>query len=63
MGRKEVPLENANEHAVISLTPPPFQMIGVTRSFTYVQEHSVVDPKEKTFELSSTNVSWFWCLF
>lgn len=32
-------------------------MIGVTRTCTYVQEHSVVDPKEKTFELKSTNVS------
>lgn len=34
-----------------------FQIIGVTRTCTYVQEHSVVDPKEKTFELKSTNVS------
>lgn len=32
-------------------------MIGVTRTCTYVQEHSVVDPKEKMFELKSTNVS------
>uniref|UniRef100_A0AAQ6A964 PRELI/MSF1 domain-containing protein n=1 Tax=Amphiprion ocellaris TaxID=80972 RepID=A0AAQ6A964_AMPOC len=30
-------------------------IIGVTRTCTYVQEHSVVDPKEKTFELKSTN--------
>lgn len=35
------------------------QIIGVTRTYTYVQEHSVVDPKEKTFELKSTNVSIF----
>ncbi|KAE8293254.1 PRELI domain containing protein 3B Protein slowmo-like protein 2 [Larimichthys crocea] len=33
-------------------------MIGVTRTCTYVQEHSVVDPKEKTFELKSTNISF-----
>lgn len=33
------------------------QLIGATRSCTYVQEHSVVDPKQKTFELQSTNVS------
>lgn len=33
------------------------QIIGVTRTCTYVQEHSVVDPREKTFELKSTNVS------
>ncbi|KAM6976757.1 PRELI domain containing protein 3B-like [Aplochiton taeniatus] len=33
-------------------------MFGVTRSRTYVQEHSVVDPKEKIFELKSTNISF-----
>ncbi|CAL8254160.1 unnamed protein product [Arctogadus glacialis] len=33
-------------------------MIGITRSFTYAQEHSIVDPKEKTFELKSTNISF-----
>ncbi|CAJ1085577.1 PRELI domain containing protein 3B-like [Xyrichtys novacula] len=33
-------------------------IIGVTRTCTYVQEQSVVDPKEKTFELKSTNVSF-----
>uniref|UniRef100_A0A8C6UCE4 PRELI domain containing 3 n=1 Tax=Neogobius melanostomus TaxID=47308 RepID=A0A8C6UCE4_9GOBI len=33
-------------------------IIGTTRSCTYVQEHSVVDPKEKTFELQSTNISF-----
>ncbi|MEQ2193108.1 PRELI domain containing protein 3B [Xenoophorus captivus] len=32
-------------------------IIGVTRTCTYVQEHSVVDPNQKTFELQSTNVS------
>lgn len=32
------------------------QIIGNTRSCTYIQEHSVVDPKEKTLELQSTNV-------
>uniref|UniRef100_H3D381 PRELI domain containing 3B n=2 Tax=Tetraodon nigroviridis TaxID=99883 RepID=H3D381_TETNG len=31
---------------------------GVTKTCTYVQEHSVVDPKEKTFELKSTNISF-----
>ncbi|KAF7646404.1 hypothetical protein LDENG_00188260, partial [Lucifuga dentata] len=30
-------------------------IIGVTRTCTYVEEYSVVDPKEKTFELKSTN--------
>lgn len=33
-------------------------IIGTTRSCTYVQEHSIVDPKEKTFELKSTNISF-----
>ncbi|CAL8369469.1 unnamed protein product [Lota lota] len=33
-------------------------IIGVTRTCTYVKEHSVVDPKEKTFELQSTNISF-----
>lgn len=33
------------------------QIIGNARTCTYIQEHSVVDPKEKTFELQSTNVS------
>jgi len=33
-------------------------MFGVTRTCTYVQEHSVVDPKERTFELKSTNISF-----
>lgn len=32
------------------------QIIGNARSCTYIQEHSVVDPKEKTLELQSTNV-------
>uniref|UniRef100_A0A8C7UJU0 PRELI/MSF1 domain-containing protein n=1 Tax=Oncorhynchus mykiss TaxID=8022 RepID=A0A8C7UJU0_ONCMY len=32
-------------------------LIGITRTNTYIQEHSVVDPKEKTFELQSTNIS------
>ncbi|XP_075993178.1 PRELI domain containing protein 3B-like [Genypterus blacodes] len=33
-------------------------IIGATRSCTYVQEHSVVDPQEKTFELKSTNITF-----
>ncbi|XP_063320864.1 PRELI domain containing protein 3B-like [Pelmatolapia mariae] len=33
-------------------------MFGVTRTCTYVQEHSVVDPKQQTFELQSTNISF-----
>lgn len=33
------------------------QIIGNTRTYTYIQEHSVVDPQEKTLELQSTNVS------
>ncbi|XP_023862192.1 PRELI domain containing protein 3B-like [Salvelinus fontinalis] len=32
-------------------------LIGITRTNTYIQEHSVVDPKENTFELQSTNIS------
>ncbi|KAM3874952.1 PRELI domain containing protein 3B-like isoform 1-T1 [Diretmus argenteus] len=33
-------------------------IIGATRTCTYVQEQSVVDPREKTFELKSTNISF-----
>ncbi|CAI9577953.1 unnamed protein product [Staurois parvus] len=33
-------------------------LIGATRSRTYVQEHSVVDPVEKTMELKSTNITF-----
>uniref|UniRef100_A0AAY5JY56 PRELI/MSF1 domain-containing protein n=1 Tax=Esox lucius TaxID=8010 RepID=A0AAY5JY56_ESOLU len=32
-------------------------LIGITRTNTYIQENSVVDPKEKTFELQSSNIS------
>uniref|UniRef100_A0AC11BCA6 Uncharacterized protein n=1 Tax=Ovis aries TaxID=9940 RepID=A0AC11BCA6_SHEEP len=33
-------------------------IIGAARTKTYVQEHSVVDPIEKTMELKSTNISF-----
>ncbi|XP_062853670.1 PRELI domain containing protein 3B isoform X2 [Trichomycterus rosablanca] len=33
-------------------------IIGNARACTYVQEHSVVDPKEKTLELQSTNITF-----
>ncbi|KAM9296981.1 PRELI domain containing protein 3B [Gastrophryne carolinensis] len=33
-------------------------LIGATRTNTYVQEHSVVDPVEKTMELKSTNITF-----
>ncbi|XP_030276699.1 PRELI domain containing protein 3B [Sparus aurata] len=33
-------------------------IIGNARSYTYIQEHSIVDPKEKTFELQSTNITF-----
>uniref|UniRef100_I3MHV3 PRELI/MSF1 domain-containing protein n=5 Tax=Marmotini TaxID=337730 RepID=I3MHV3_ICTTR len=33
-------------------------LIGSARTKTYVQEHSVVDPVEKTMELKSTNISF-----
>ncbi|KAL6455892.1 hypothetical protein MHYP_G00357430 [Metynnis hypsauchen] len=33
-------------------------IIGNARTCTYVQEHSVVDPKEKTLELKSTNITF-----
>ncbi|XP_049608915.1 PRELI domain containing protein 3B [Syngnathus scovelli] len=33
-------------------------IIGLTRTCTYVQEHSVVDPTQKIFELKSTNISF-----
>ncbi|TNN66368.1 PRELI domain containing protein 3B [Liparis tanakae] len=33
-------------------------IIGNARTYTYVQEHSVVDPKEKIFELQSTNITF-----
>ncbi|CAL8402884.1 unnamed protein product [Arctogadus glacialis] len=32
-------------------------IIGNTRTCTYIQEHSVVDPKEKVFELQSSNIT------
>ncbi|MEE6514150.1 hypothetical protein FKM82_022164 [Ascaphus truei] len=32
-------------------------IIGASRSKTYIQEHSVVDPVERTMELKSANVS------
>lgn len=33
-------------------------LIGAARTKTYVQEHSVADPVEKTMELKSTNISF-----
>nr|XP_033769976.1 PRELI domain containing protein 3B isoform X2 [Geotrypetes seraphini] len=33
-------------------------IIGASRSKTYVREHSVVDPVEKTFELRSSNITF-----
>ncbi|XP_039590867.1 PRELI domain containing protein 3B [Polypterus senegalus] len=33
-------------------------IIGATRTRTYVQEHSVVDPEEQTFELRSSNITF-----
>lgn len=33
------------------------QLVGNARTYTYVQEQSVIDPKEQTFELQSSNVS------
>ncbi|XP_073708360.1 PRELI domain containing protein 3B [Garra rufa] len=33
-------------------------IIGNTRTCTYIKEHSVVDPKEKTFELQSSNITF-----
>lgn len=33
-------------------------IIGATRTKTYIQEHSVVDPAEKTMELKSTNITF-----
>lgn len=39
------------------------QLIGNTRTCTYIQEHSVVDPKGKMFELKSTNVSFLCSLY
>ncbi|XP_042361508.1 PRELI domain containing protein 3B-like [Plectropomus leopardus] len=33
-------------------------IIGSSRTYTYVQEHSVVDPIEKTFELQSSNITF-----
>lgn len=38
----------------LSLCP---QLVGNARTYTYVQEQSVIDPKEQTFELQSSNVS------
>ncbi|KAF3856569.1 hypothetical protein F7725_017292 [Dissostichus mawsoni] len=33
-------------------------IIGNSRSYTYIQEQSVVDPIEKTFELQSSNITF-----
>ncbi|XP_032370653.1 PRELI domain containing protein 3B isoform X1 [Etheostoma spectabile] len=33
-------------------------IIGNARTYTYVQEHTVVDPKEKIFELQSSNITF-----
>lgn len=33
-------------------------IIGATRTNTYIQEHSVVDPVEKSMELKSTNITF-----
>ncbi|NP_001187787.1 PRELI domain containing protein 3B [Ictalurus punctatus] len=33
-------------------------IIGNARACTYVQEHSLVDPKEKTLELKSSNITF-----
>ncbi|XP_013989436.1 PRELI domain containing protein 3B [Salmo salar] len=33
-------------------------IIGRTQTCTYIQEHSVVDPVEKTFELQSSNITF-----
>uniref|UniRef100_A0A8C9NZ72 PRELI/MSF1 domain-containing protein n=1 Tax=Spermophilus dauricus TaxID=99837 RepID=A0A8C9NZ72_SPEDA len=38
--------------------PSIVKSIGSARTKTYVQEHSVVDPVEKTMELKSTNISF-----
>ncbi|KAJ8260295.1 hypothetical protein GJAV_G00179330 [Gymnothorax javanicus] len=32
-------------------------LIGASRTCTYIQERSVVDPREKTFELRSSNIT------
>merc|ERR1739838_344478 len=33
-------------------------IFGISRTCTYIQEHSVVDPQEKTFELQSSNITF-----
>ncbi|CAI5686752.1 PRELI domain containing protein 3B [Oreochromis niloticus] len=33
-------------------------LVGNARTYTYVQEQSVIDPKEKTFELQSSNITF-----
>ncbi|XP_077386582.1 PRELI domain containing protein 3B-like isoform X1 [Festucalex cinctus] len=33
-------------------------IIGNTRTCTYIQEHSIVDPQEKSLELQSTNITF-----
>ncbi|XP_046881952.1 PRELI domain containing protein 3B-like [Hypomesus transpacificus] len=33
-------------------------IIGNSRTCTFIQEHSVVDPREKTFELQSSNITF-----
>ncbi|XP_017708359.1 PREDICTED: PRELI domain containing protein 3A [Rhinopithecus bieti] len=34
-----------------------FPILGTSRTLTYIQEHSVVDPVEKKMELCSTNIT------
>ncbi|XP_068598475.1 PRELI domain containing protein 3B-like [Brachionichthys hirsutus] len=33
-------------------------IIGNSRTYTYIQEHSVVDPVDQTFELQSSNITF-----
>ncbi|XP_063329509.1 PRELI domain containing protein 3B [Pelmatolapia mariae] len=33
-------------------------LVGNARTYTYVQEQSVIDPKEQTFELQSSNITF-----
>ncbi|XP_036302784.1 PRELI domain containing protein 3B-like [Pipistrellus kuhlii] len=52
------PSGKLHSHRLLSTEWGLPSLIGAARTKTYVQEHSVVDPVEKTMELKSTNISF-----
>ncbi|KAI5936114.1 PRELI domain containing protein 3B [Manis javanica] len=62
LGRHIDPSVKLHSHRFLStewgLPSTVKSLIGVARTKTYVQEHSITDPVEKTMELKSTNISF-----